>query len=505
MRRVGWLGRLAAWLALACATTPPARAQQISWIQQLGLPRARRDPFQYSFVRAIALTPDGDVVATGQDTLKDDQGLDIPALQVCKLSNADGHTQWCVRDGGTGSAVAVDGAGFVIASGAARLSSDLRPFSVIERSPDGRPGWMQTFDVREDGQANAIALDAEGNVVAAGWTLSEPILVIKMSPLGQVLWVTRIGLPSMTGAARSLAVDSAGDVVIAGYLGDPVTDFFVAKFAGGDGHELWRYALDGSARRREETRLLRTVAFRATSSRNEDVFSRALAFDDVAVPEGADAVAIDRAGNVVVSGTIVNAGRSRDFTVVKLLGSTGTPVWRYTRDGGAHSLDRAFSVALDADANVVAAGYLRAEPYSLNSRFTVVKLSGTSGERLWERKLHGTSATHGVQINRAFSVAVGDDNAVVAAGFMENARTGRDFTAVKLEGASGAERWRVVVDAGSPTGFFADDLALSIIPGSHGGAFVGGVGSDGAGLVAKIVDGSPDERPVKDSGAAVRP
>src|SRR5262249_59149193 len=109
--------------------------------------------------------------------------------------------------------------------------------------------------------------------------------------------------------------------------------------------------------------------------------------------------------DVVAAGAVTERGRSRDFAVVKLDGATGAPRWRYTLDGGARSLDRAFAVALDRNADVLAAGYTRPHPGSIDSDFTVVKLTGATGDVVWDRRLHGTASVGDVRTNRAFTVA----------------------------------------------------------------------------------------------------
>jgi hypothetical protein len=82
-------------------------------------------------------------------------------------------------------------------------------------------------------------------------------------------------------------------------------------------------------------------------------------------------------------------------------------------------------------------------------------VEGASGAELWRYVLNGTR-NKGNDIARA--VTVDDAGNVLAAGGIENSGTSLDFTVVKLNGSSGAERWRATID-GAGTG---DDEAWAV-------------------------------------------
>lgn len=71
-----------------------------------------------------------------------------------------------------------------------------------------------------------------------------------------------------------------------------------------------------------------------------------------AVADGAWAVAMDPAGDVVAAG--LAAG---DFAVVKLAAADGRILWQARVDGAAHAFDRGIAVTVDAAGDVVAVGY----------------------------------------------------------------------------------------------------------------------------------------------------
>lgn len=124
--------------------------------------------------------------------------------------------------------------------------------------------WARAFG---DGSAQLVtgaAVDDAGNVVLVGWfsgklELGGPPLtsagssdgfVASLDATGKHRWSRRIG-DAATQRANALAIDANGDVFIGGEMegeasfgGAPLvsagsTDGFVAKLAGSDGHELW--------------------------------------------------------------------------------------------------------------------------------------------------------------------------------------------------------------------------------------------------------------------------
>lgn len=167
---------------------------------------------------AVAIDPFGDVLAA------DHSG------NTTKLDGSSGVQLWQTDVGfDFRGAITVDGAGDVI-SGIYKLSG-----------ADGTVLWQM------NGQ-RATAVDAAGDVFAVSDTfqncgsvlLSETYEVMKLSGIdGSVIW--SVGLPPR-GRANQVAVDAAGDVIAAGVVayGFSAVDVTVTKHRGSDGTELWR-------------------------------------------------------------------------------------------------------------------------------------------------------------------------------------------------------------------------------------------------------------------------
>ena len=176
-----------------------------------------------------------------------------------------------------------------------------------------------------------------------------------------------------------MAVDNQGNVAAAGGTQNTETslDFTVANFDR-EGTLLWQQTLNGTANSRDEAR----------------------------------SVALDNQGNVVAAGEIQNTGTGEDVTVVKF-DREGTLLWQQTLNGTANAADQARSVAVDNKGNVAAAGITRNTGTS--SDFTVAKFD-RDGTLLWQQTLNGTANG----FDEAFSVAVDNQGNVAAAGGTQN-------------------------------------------------------------------------------------
>ncbi|MDI1451901.1 hypothetical protein [Polyangium sp. 6x1] len=123
---------------------------------------------------------------------------------------------------------------------------------VLALAPDGKPAWVRTFTT---GYPKALALDRSGNIFLAGSFAGSfdlgtgplvgagNVFLAKLDARGQTLWSK--AFPGMNPqSVRALAVDAAGDVVVAGSFYDTIdlgagplesagdTDVFVAKYSG---------------------------------------------------------------------------------------------------------------------------------------------------------------------------------------------------------------------------------------------------------------------------------
>ena len=203
-------------------------------------------------------------------------------LFIAKYSSA-GSWVWSKTVGGggydQGTGIAADGAGNVVVTGyigaaamgggadfggGALLSAGGNDVFVVKYSPTGAHAWSKRMGSTGNDAGMAIGADASGNVYVGGTfegtvdfgggPLSSSglrdVFVVKYTSAGQVSWTRKFG-GSGDDVLHGLAVDSAGDVALAGkfqgsigFGGASLTsaggdDSFVAKISGVNAAHVW--------------------------------------------------------------------------------------------------------------------------------------------------------------------------------------------------------------------------------------------------------------------------
>ena len=233
--------------------------------------------------------------------------------------------------GGTAYAMAVDGSNNVIVTGAS--SGD---YATVKYSPAGLPLWTNRYNGPGNGndRACAVAVDGSNNVIVTGYAYVRAgfpsddydYATIKYSSTGLPLWTNRYSYSAPGNNydyARAVAVDTSNDVVVAGYSYDSgsVYHYATIKYSSA-GLPLWTNRYSGSGN-------------------NNDILA---------------AVAVDGSNNVIVTGWSVGSGTTNDYTTVKY-SSAGMPLWTNRYNGPVNGDDRASAVAVDRSGNVIVTGY----------------------------------------------------------------------------------------------------------------------------------------------------
>ena len=208
----------------------------------------------------------------------------------------DGTQLWVNRYTTAGNAVAddlaVDSAGNVYVTGYSESGGNA-DYATIKYSPDGAELWVRRYDGPAGNDvALAMALDSAGNAYVTGRSMAatgSDCATIKYSPDGAELWVRRYSGPGGNAGATALAVDSSGNVYVAGNsVAATSTGYAMVKY-GPDGAELWVRHYDGPAGN-----------------------------------DYATALAVDSSGNAYVTGRSYGNGTGYDYATVK-----------YSQDQGA--------------------------------------------------------------------------------------------------------------------------------------------------------------------------
>jgi len=362
--------------------------------------------------------------------------------------DADGSLLWVRQGGGVdldqGHAVAIDGAGNVLAGGQFRESVTFGPFTLggpsiygaflVKYDPDGNVLWAREASGPAPGGgpesggsvANAVAVDATDHVVVAGQyieTLSigpftlpngganEEGYAARYDADGNVLWAEAFpGTFQVHG--RAVAVDAAGEVYVAGSFGHlnfggtgnfgattltsaGGTDVFLTRLSAADGSVVW---------------------VRQAGSTNTDAHEGG--FDLVTDAAGTSVVAGAFRGTASFgTGTLVTQG-DHDFFLAAW-DVDGDLQWAHAF--GSTARDHAESVAVDASGRFVVTGFFEA-PITLGA--TTLTPDGFRDVYVAEIADDGTvfSAVRagGPGRDEGTEVAVGDAGRLAVAGLFES-------------------------------------------------------------------------------------
>jgi hypothetical protein len=270
-------------------------------------------------------------------------GESVVVVKYSSIGDVEWVGQIPVLGGGNAKAIAFDAAGSVYAGGDTNgdlggPSAGAADAFVVKYSADGQLLWARQFGTSTEDRANAVAVDAVGNVFVAGFTAgslaapllgSRDIVIAKYSTSGDLLWIRQIG-SSGRDYGMALAANSNGDVFLAGEVlngnlgGRPLGgyDAYVGRISS-EGEVLWIRQFGTST-----SEAARAVVV----DENDDVFVAGWTYGDLAAK---------------------NAGQE-DLYVAKF-SSAGDALW--AQQTGSSEIDRCFSAALDSTGNIFVSGY----------------------------------------------------------------------------------------------------------------------------------------------------
>ncbi len=310
----------------------------------------------------IAVDADGNVYVTGYTT-----GLGTYWDYATIKYDRNGNELWVARYNGPGdgddnaNAIAVDNSGNVYVTGSSVGSDGNYDYATIKYGPDGKQVWVARYSDPANGSDHAysISVDSVGNVyvtgASAGGGISQGYCKIKYDSNGNELWVSKYSGPADGwDGARTIAIDSRGDVYVTGYSkatgGD--YDYATVKY-GQNGNQLWTTKYNGSA--------------------NGDDY--------------ANAVAVDGYGNVYVTGYTTGLGTGRDYATIKY-NSNGNELWvvRYNKPGKGD--DYANAIVVDGSGNV----YVTGSSIGAGGDYDYATIKyGPNGKQQWVARYNGMS------------------------------------------------------------------------------------------------------------------
>jgi hypothetical protein len=377
-------------------------------------------------------------------------------IAILSLGVAGGRAQpsveaWVQRYSGPGNfhdvpyAMAVDGRGNVVVTGTSYFSGSSNDYATVAYSAAGVPLWTNYYNGPGNGEdrASAVVVDRSGNAVVAGVSYNGvefDYATIAYSQAGLPLWTNRYSgvgnnYDDYGVQVPSMAVDGRGNVIVTGYAhSDWTNSHYVTIQYSGAGVAVW------------------TNRYRPSN--------------DVA---HGYAVAVDRSGNVFVTGTSGNglrrpgSGYQAGYATIAYSGA-GVPLWtnRYNGRGGFGAADPA-AIAVDGEGNAIVTGTSN-DDFD-GARYVTVKYSG-AGTALWTNVYPSrgfdfrTSAT---------AMAVDGSGNVFVTGYVFGDGGSYDYATVAYSG-TGAQLWTNFYDGL----WHGDDYASAVAADNSGNVFVTG-------------------------------
>jgi uncharacterized delta-60 repeat protein len=265
--------------------------------------------------------------------------------------------------------------------------------------------WASRYNGPANGSdgSSSATVDAAGNVYITGYRTGandKDYITIKYNPSGVVQWSASYNGPGNDKDwATSIAVDGAGNVYITGYSVGSGTgnDYATVKY-NSSGIQQWAQRYNGPGNG-----------------------------DDIAY-----SIAADASGNVYITGTSFGSGTGYDYATIKY-NSSGIVQWVVRVDWPQSGDDAAYSLVLDASANVYITG--PKEGNSVTQDYGVIKYNSV-GMQQWAIGYNGTGNGEDISL----SIAVDGSGNTYVAGGSEGAGTDLDVVIIKYNPA-GIQQW----------------------------------------------------------------
>jgi uncharacterized delta-60 repeat protein len=297
---------------------------------------------------------------------------------------------------------------------------------------DVQVDWVRHYSSGFDPEfafANAVAVDASGNVYVTGSSYGSNGLpdyaTVKYSSSGARLWVKRYNGPEDNwDGATEIALDGSGNVYVTGQsFGRNYFDYVTIKY-GPSGTREWLARYDGPA--------------------NNDDWPNDLA--------------VDGAGNVYVTGYSLGVGTFYDYATIKY-NPSGTQEWVARYNGPGNTKDRAWALGVDASGNVYVTGD-SGEGSENSSDYLTVKYN-PSGVQQW-------AARYSSLYDYAIDLAVDASGKVYVTGYSYGLGTYYDYATIKYS-PRGVRQWVARYHGG-----VGDDFANALAVDGSGNVYVTG-------------------------------
>ncbi len=358
-------------------------------------------------------------------------------------------------------AMAVDSTGNIIVVGYMNSGSS-NDYLIAKFKADGSglAAWAPvSYGSGGDDVATAVAIDSADNIIVTGYVwngVNNDIHTVKYNgATGTVLWQHTYDVAGGNDTATAIAVDSSGDIYVAGYSfnGTRRDDFLVVKYPSGGATPVWTELYDDTAYPNNDNRIQSIYAgsggfavtgYSSKGGADFDLLTRKYAFDKSLIREWrysssgsrddrGVAVKLDSDGNVIVTGFITNASNNTDIYTVKYSPGSSTPLWEQIYDGNGN--DEPKGLWVDSAKDVYVTGYTTT--LGGNQDYFTVRYS-SNGAELWKAILDAGNGSTDIPVGIVADNSA--DGAVFVTGY-STVSGSEDYLTVKYKKDNGALLW----------------------------------------------------------------
>ncbi|OQP42739.1 hypothetical protein A4H97_11275 [Niastella yeongjuensis] len=426
--------------------------------------------------RAITVDNNGNVYITGFST-----GMGTFSDYTTIKYENDGDLSWVQRFNGAfnqidiAKALAVDGNGNVYVTGFSVTSEgdngDPDQIATIKYNAAGVQQWVSFYQGKSHNVGNAIAVDQSGNVYLTGVRgerEEDPLndyVTIKYNTAGVQQWVSIFAGVGSLGAqggdgATDLVLDATGNVYITGGVAIDDTFTYATVKYNTNGVQQWVATFTGPGAKAIGLDNYGNVYITGRT----DMDYGTLKYNPAGVqqwvkkynnqaggPDRANALAVDKNGNILVTGGMTRLYSGLDYTTFKF-DNNGDKIWKKTYDGPGNGADEASATAVDADGNVYVTGYSAGN--GTGNDFATIKYDA-AGNAKWTKRYNGP----GNGVDEAKAIAVDKNGNVYVTGLSGGNGTGSDYATIKYD-KDGNTKWTKRYNG--PANFIDESRAIAV-------------------------------------------
>lgn len=334
-------------------------------------------------IRAMVGDGQGNLYLAGYTTYR---AMDRNTLLV--KTNANGDTLWTRTLDGTShstdewAAVAIDPNGNIIVAGFMKYSGDSYDIQLAKYKPTGDTLWTRHYNgpQHKNDKGYDMKLDAAGNVYITGRsdngitpTVNYDFLTVKYDNAGVFQWAKSYSSAgNWEDKGEKICVSSVGDVYVVGRVMLSATneDIFVIKYDT-NGNQQWTKSKVGSGGGQDKANAAvwwNNNLYVAGAVTNTNVDMMTLKYDvsgtelwaktyTTANDDEALALTLDANGNIIIAGYSASIATGLGDVAVVKYDNAGNQLWAKTYNGTASLDDKADAITTDGTENIIIAAH----------------------------------------------------------------------------------------------------------------------------------------------------